>query len=85
MEPPILGGLSEGGVCSVPDNRGAAYRLVVWFDSTGGPLQWSVDHYDHGERIGTVVTGTGPFDNLHDVADVAMRTVERLGVQLLMF
>lgn len=59
--------------------RGSTYRLLVWLDDVGNPLQVAVAKYLDEERLGETTWTPEPFDTL---AHVAKQVGDTLDIQL---
>jgi hypothetical protein len=52
-------------------------RLIVWIDANDEPLLGSIDWYEDGEHVESVVQGVGPFETLDEVM-LSLVTAHRL-------
>lgn len=49
---------------------------MVWLDQAGHPQQAAVARYVDDDKVRESTWTPGPFDNIHDVADVAMHSLD---------
>lgn len=53
------------------------FRLLIWLDESHGPVQAAIATYVGDDKLTESTFDCGPFDAIGEVADVALRTLDR--------